>query len=249
MNCDYVDELLPLYTGGDLDEDRSRLLATHLQSCARCARAADEYAEVKELWQEFEPPQFSEAVYSSVRRQVLNEIKQTSQARGWTSVFSGFFAPLLQPRALWVTATLLLVTLLAASYFIVYRSGQSPNHQVSTDRGGSAPDERDKNAVAPRENSAGISSPPLVKPPGSRPLKSGIRLRHPRPAILAATRPSDSAPVLPVPAIDTAGDVTGSSSASAPLRVEIHTSDRNIRIIWLSNPHPQNGPKDPAKGI
>jgi hypothetical protein len=249
MNCDYVDELLPLYTGGDLDEDRSRLLATHLQSCTQCARAADEYAEVKELWQEFEPPQFSEAVYASVRRHVLTEIEQTSQARGWTSVLAGFFAPLLQPRALWVTASLLLATLLAASYFIVYRSNQSTNHQVTADVRDPAPDARDKNAVAPRENSAGISAPPSVKGPGNRPLKSGIRLRHPRPAILAATRSSDSVPVLSVPTIDPARDVTGSSSASAPLRVEIYTSDQNIRIIWLSSPRPQSGPKDPAKGI
>lgn len=249
MNCDHVDELLPLYTGGDLETERWRLVETHLQSCARCARAAAEYAEVKQLWQEFEPPQFSDAVYAGIRRQVLNEIEQKSQAPGWTGVLAQFFAPLLQPRALWVTATLLLATLLATSYFIVYRSTQSTNHQVIAEHGGPAPDEPDRNVITPGEGSAGISAPALVKGPGSRPVKSGIRLRHPRPATLAVTRPSHSVPVMKVRTIDAAPDVTGSSSASAPLRVEIHTSDRNIRIIWLSSPRPQDGPKDPAKGI
>jgi len=43
--------------------------------------------------------------------------------------------------------------------------------------------------------------------------------------------------------------VTQPSSASAPLRVELQTSDRNIRIIWLSGQRPPAGGSDGPKGI
>jgi hypothetical protein len=43
--------------------------------------------------------------------------------------------------------------------------------------------------------------------------------------------------------------VSQPSSATAPLRVEMQTSDRNIRIIWLSGQRPIAGGGDGSKGI
>jgi hypothetical protein len=43
--------------------------------------------------------------------------------------------------------------------------------------------------------------------------------------------------------------VSQPSSAPAPLRVEMQTSDRNIRIIWLSGQRPSAGGRDGSKGI
>ena len=251
MNCEYVDELLPLYTGGDLEEERSRVLAAHLQSCARCAHAADEYAEVKQLWQEFEPPQFSQVVYAGIRRQVLNEIVQKSHAQGWSGVFAQFFAPLLQPRALWVTATLVLATLLAASYFIVHRSSQSTNEQFTADHGGPAPIAGDKNAVVPVKISPPTPVPSSTKGANDSRSEQAMKTgnRHRRSTMVAVARPGNAVFVKPIPTIETAPHVSATSSASAPIRVEMHTKDPNIRIIWLTNQRPQDGPKDPAKGI
>jgi hypothetical protein len=39
------------------------------------------------------------------------------------------------------------------------------------------------------------------------------------------------------------------SSAPAPLRVEMQTTDRNIRIIWLSGQPPGADGRDGSKGI
>ena len=75
MNCKQLDELLPLYAGRDLDEKRARLVSEHLHTCSGCARVAGEYREAVELTQHFAPPVFSDNVYASVRRQVMQQIE------------------------------------------------------------------------------------------------------------------------------------------------------------------------------
>jgi predicted anti-sigma-YlaC factor YlaD len=52
MNCKDVQELLPLYVGGDLKEKRARPVTEHVQSCADCAGSADEYRESRQLLME-----------------------------------------------------------------------------------------------------------------------------------------------------------------------------------------------------
>ena len=75
MNCKQLDELLPLYAGRDLDEKRARLVSEHVQICSTCARVAGEYRDAVELAQHFAPPVFSDNVYASVRRQVMQQIE------------------------------------------------------------------------------------------------------------------------------------------------------------------------------
>ena len=38
MNCKQTEELLPLYTGRDLEEKHAILVTEHLKTCAGCAR-------------------------------------------------------------------------------------------------------------------------------------------------------------------------------------------------------------------
>src|SRR5207245_11215653 len=80
MNCNYVQDLLPLYAGRDLDEKRADLVAEHVKSCAACEHSADEYRETMQMMRQFEPPPFSEAVYAGIRRRVLSEIEAKSTA-------------------------------------------------------------------------------------------------------------------------------------------------------------------------
>ena len=75
MNCKQLNELLPLYAGRDLDEKRARLVSEHVQICSACAQLAGEYREAVELTQDFAPPGFSDHVYASVRRQVMQQIE------------------------------------------------------------------------------------------------------------------------------------------------------------------------------
>ena len=88
MNCKDMEPLLPLYAGGDLEEEHSRLVAAHLQFCTECIRAADEYAAAGQLLQRYEPPFFSDGIYAGIRQQVLNEIERESHIVVWPKIFS-----------------------------------------------------------------------------------------------------------------------------------------------------------------
>lgn len=241
MNCEYVDQLLPLYVGGDLEEERSTLVSAHLQTCTRCALTADEYGAANQLLQRFEPPIFSDAVYAGIRRQVLNEIERKSQAPALSGFVSRFFAPLLQPRAVWIAATILLAISATAFYFIANRSNQLPNGQQIA--GGNRAGERNAGegspAIRPNNNQPGTSSsPPAVT--GKRVVNTGVVAGN-------RARQRDKAVVERVVQPDVA--VSQTSSTPVPVRVEIQTSNRNIRIIWLSSQPPQDGAKETSKGI
>ena len=80
MNCNQVEELLPLYVGHDLEVERARLITAHVQTCTHCARSAEEYVEAGQLLQQFALPQFSEATYATIRHNVQREIERQSEA-------------------------------------------------------------------------------------------------------------------------------------------------------------------------
>lgn len=249
MNCEYVEQLLPLYIGGDLEEDRSRLVSAHLETCTQCALSADEYAGANQLLQRFEPPFFSDAVYAGIRRQVLNEIERKSQAPALRGFVSQFFAPLLQPRVVWIAATLLLVISVAAFYFIANRSNQLPNGQqiAGGNRAGEPNAGAGPNAIRPESNQPIASSSPSSKLSDNlRPAPASVTGKR---VVVAGNRSRQREKIIVDRLVQPDVRVSQTSSTPRPLRVEIQTSNRNIRIIWLSNQPPQDGAKETSKGI
>ena len=234
MKCKNVEPLLSLYVGGDLEEEHSRLVAAHLQSCTECTLAADEYAGAGQLLQAYEPPVFSAEVYAGIREQVLNEIGRGSHAPMRPGIFEQLFLALVQPRMRWITAALLLAISVTVLYLSRKPSRQLPNdRQVAVRTGepnqaGSGADVRSED----RNESAGLSSPSNTgqarKVTTRRPI---TRKREANAAVQRVVR------------------VSQPSNGPAPLRVELQTSDRNIRIIWLSGPPPGGGGTDGSKGI
>jgi hypothetical protein len=219
MNCKNIEPLLSLYPGSDLEEEQSRLVATHLQSCTECAFAADEYARVGQLLQVYEPPVFSDESYAGIREQVLNDIERESHVRVWPGIFSQLFLVLVQPRMRWITAALILAISVTALYFSRNPSPQLPNpphvavRMVEPNQVGSGTDVR-----SAATKSAGSSSFP-----NQGPVRTAIKHRP-------ISRKREAR-------VDVARrfvDRSQPSSAAAPLRLEMQTSDRNIRIIWLS---------------
>ena len=119
MNCKKVEELLPLYVGRDLEEERARLVTAHVRSCTQCARSAQEYGEANQLLQLFEPPQFSDATYAAIRSSVLREIERKSSAPGLLE----FFRRPLPLHVTWaVSAAVMVVVCVFAYYFMADRT-------------------------------------------------------------------------------------------------------------------------------
>jgi Putative zinc-finger len=255
MNCKSVEPLLSLYVGRDLEEERSRLVAAHLQSCTECAFSADEYAEASQLLQGYEPPVFSDEIYAGIRGQVLNEIEREFHAPVLPRIFSQLSLAMVQPRMRWITAALLLAISLTVLYLSRTRLHQGPNDQQVAVRTGelnqaaSRADVRSENG----NKSAGLSSLSnkehnrvATKP---RPITGKRRVN----VVANVSRQSDETRKTNAstndPVVRRDVDVSQPSSAPAPLRLEMQTSDRNIRIIWLSNQRPRAGGSDGSKGI
>jgi Putative zinc-finger len=243
MNCKNVEPLLSLYVGRDLEEERSQLVTAHLQSCTQCSLVADEYAWASQLLQGYEPPPLSDEIYAGIREEVLNEIERESDEPVWRGVFSQFVLALVQPRMRWITAALLLAISVTALYLSRKPSRQPPNDEEivvlkgKPNKAVSGADVRSENR---NESASSFSNKGKVRTATShRPI---TRKREANADIVATHRSRELDKTMKV-------DPQSPSSASAPIRVEIQTSDRNIRIIWLSGQRPVAGGRDSSKGI
>ena len=159
MNCKQLDELLPLYAGRDLDEKRARLVSEHLQICSACARVAGEYRDAVELTQHFAPPVFSDNVYASVRRQVMQQIEDEPTAPLLPQLFASWF----RPRMAWAAASALIIAFgFFALYLVVNRTADvqpvAENHPA-VDR-----TEQIRSRWRLRQTTEPVSPPSPVKP-------------------------------------------------------------------------------------
>lgn len=176
MNCKHVQELLPLYVGRDLEEKRAQLVTAHVQSCAECAAAADEYRQTRQLLQQFAPPPFSEGVYTGIRQRVLREIGQESP-ESIVATLPQLIASLFRPPVRWAVATaLLLAVSVFAFYFIANRRPTLRDaRQVADSRPTVDGTTRDEHASAPSQGSesAASSSPSSKENNGPRSVNTG----------------------------------------------------------------------------
>ena len=241
MNCKQVEELLPLYAGGDLEEKRATLVTEHLQTCMACARVADEYCESVQLTQRFAPPLFSEAVYAGVRQRVLRDIETEAKAPVWSQPIANLF----RPGLTWAIAGMLLIVVsMFAIYFIVIRGNadqqlvKNPPAKVQPardERSNPGPQSGTRAAPSPSVQS-GEKAQQLVGVPQSQRKRSRDTLRistvgakSPEATSTANNIPPQSTN-LPEPMMFPHRD---SGALSKTLRVEIQTKDPNIRIIWF----------------
>ena len=231
MNCKQTEELLPLYAGRDLEAERATLVTEHLQTCAACARVANEYRESVLLTEQFAPPVFSEAVYAGIRQRVQREIATEARAPAWSQTIASLFGS----RLTWAIASMLLIVVsLFAIYFMMNRGNVEP--QLANQPPAN---------VQPGTNERSKSGPPDSSVPAGvntggdkQPLARGHQLqRRKRSRDTLADRVNTVAAKSPE-----------ATSTSKTLRLEIQTKDPKIRIIWFVEP--ETKPAIPSsKGI
>lgn len=241
MNCKQVEELLPLYAGGDLEEKRATLVTEHLQTCVACARVADEYCEAVQLTQQFAPPVFSEGLYAGVRQRVLREIETEAMAPVWSQTFANLF----RPGLTWAIAGMLLIVVsMFAIYFIVIR-GNADQQLVKNPPAKVQPAIDERSNPGPQGGTRAAPSPSVqsgekeqqlsgVPQPQRKRSRDTLRINT-----VAAKSPEEMSTAnnvlpqstnLPEPMVFPHRD---SGALSKTLRVEIQTKDPNIRIIWF----------------
>lgn len=243
MNCKQAEELLPLYAGCDLEEKRTTLVTEHVQTCAACARVADEYRESVQLTEQFAPPVFSEAVYAGIRQRVLREIETEARAPVWSQTIANF----LRPRLTWAIAGVLLIGVsLFAIYFIMNRQNDGPQLADKPPSKVQPRAKEESNLGSQGGNRADLS--PSVNT-GWKKQPLAVVLQPPRKrsrdtladrinkvdekssdAMSTAKNVSPQPSSLPEPMVFPHHD---SAALGKTLRVEIQTKDPKIRIIWF----------------
>lgn len=234
MNCRRIEELIPLYVGGDVDRRLSGEVQSHLKTCGGCAELAAEY-EAGRNWLSGAPPEFDEALLADVKRGVMKELENAKRQTGLFELMSEAIARALVRPA--VAAGLLLAVLSALTlWFYAEKNGSTPPTQAVV------PEER----VAPERVARDSDGDPA---PGAKEQPQGISVNHqPRAVNVSSNRRRRSIGVTTEQAMTTEQAITKiaepKNEAPAPsafavdsdgmLRIEIQTVDPNIRIIWFA---------------
>jgi Putative zinc-finger len=237
MNCQQTQDVLPLYVGSELAEEKARFVSAHLQNCETCSGAAREYRETRQLLQMFVPPTFSEDSYAEMRQSVWQNLEKKSTGPAFFSVVASFFSP----RLAWALASaVLIIAISVLGIYVISRRGDAPHSVVSKQPSRNQITPIDQSGHPVPNETVGTRLPALS---GRNPLTAGPRSRPRNPIQARVGLPAVSkvAPVSP-PAIP-ASQVSdsrhldyGSSGAShTPVRMEIQTKNPNIRIIWLTS--------------
>jgi hypothetical protein len=240
MNCKQAEELLPLYAGRDLEEKLATLVTEHLQTCAACARVANEYRESVQLTEQFAPPMFSEAVYAEIRQRVLRGVETEA---GWSETIASLF----RPRLTWAIAgVLLIVVSMFAIYFMVNRGNDEP--QLADNPPAKAqPGAKEPSNSVPQGTERVV--PSSVNAGGKKQQLAGVQPQRKRSRDTVAD-PMKTVGTKSPEAISTVNNVSpqpsslsepmvfphrNSAALVKPLRMEIQTKDPKIKIIWFVN--------------
>lgn len=235
MNCQSAEQLIPLFSGGDLKSQEAERVRLHLENCAHCCQVAEEFAASQAWLSEFAAPEFDEAVFADLRASVRREIQATEERgrRSWID----WLLPRWNPRLAFAAVAVLI--LLAGLAAVVYRT--KPSSRETTVAGGEKP----KTAMTPlpptpqiEQGQAFAGVPPKLSPANRQGHKSQ-RLTPDVKALLTESPTTDltaQSQNVPSPTTEPAAnsDLTASVSEREMLRIELQTKDPNIRIIWLA---------------
>jgi hypothetical protein len=251
QNCQRLSPLISLYVAGDLPDASQREATAHLAICEACRQLAEEFsASTSLLVQACPPPEFDAEFYAGIRNAVLGEISSNRRLpKAW------FF------QRPWVYATSFAAVAIAALLLVQYFGSKRPttNNVAGKKLVQSTPE-----AIAAA--SPAISAPQAPRksedPPAAPGVHDNLSYVLPRKSSKEfktrgnrfeplATAQSDlnlSAQLAPAKEFLTAVQsppaetLTAASLASAGTaqvsRIEIQTSDPNIRIIWLTASEP-----------
>jgi Putative zinc-finger len=211
LNCKRATRMMPLYIGGDLPGHLDREMVKHLAICEECDWLAQEYRESSTLLAEAcAPPEFGAQFYDEIRNTVLDQI-----ARDGVSSKPQF-------GRRWIYAAAFAVMLVASAFMFVrwHVAREAPS--------GSAP------ITLTADNSASGQEPNSALSLQSRHLPSKFQRASQRVVMpRSATKQLESARNLDAPVGVSHATSAERAPASEVSRIELQTSNPNIRIIWL----------------
>ena len=227
-NCKRMARVISLYVAGDLVGTPERKAAAHLAACEHCSRIATEFSGSNQMLLESSAlPEFGAEFYAGIRSAVLGEIKQQRVSRRFR--FAGR----------WIYATSITVAIIGGGILL--------QHYRTVPK---TPDDLAFNISPPAPGGLKAAD----SSPAPRLLKLPTQASHRRIAVRKADAQvtdrvarADASETMPSlnrigrsvfesgrpPGAPTSSP-SGLGSKPEVSRIEIRTSDPNIRIIWLA---------------
>jgi len=263
MNCHNVTRLLPLHVGGDLAAEKARAVSHHLLSCDECRRVAGEYEESQQLLRLYEPPEFDAAFYDGVRRVVMHEVNNHHAAQFVPASFVARLLLIPPDYALPVVLLLVAcaLTFIASRTQPTFDRAQ-PEIPVDAQPQSipQSPDATRNESPSAAELTGtphharaetivkGRRIKRIARPPSQTTYREALAEQSTLPDmtsaqnIAAASTNDDNTPPTvhtedlshPEDAGIEVADDGSNDAAPEMLRIELQTSDPNIRIIWLA---------------
>lgn len=221
MNCRRIQDLIPLYVGGDLKASRALEVSSHLDRCDECRGVMDEFSESQQWARAAAEPNFDEAFFDDLRQSVFARIESL---RARPSFFQLLKDRMSLKPALALTVALMVIA--AGVAFYIYSGGTK--------------NDSSKNVLAEKKKNQEEQTVAPVEEEKENPKNQ----RHRRPrwrqrdAIATKARRSSSVEQLVSKNTDRARfewqTSTGETMPQGMTRIEFQTSDPNIRIIWFA---------------
>jgi hypothetical protein len=243
MRCARIEKLLPLYVGGDLGEKECARVRSHLHGCDSCRQSAEAFRGSQERLHAFAPPEFDDDFYEGLRAAVLSEISSRPVAR--PTVFRALQAFFPMRRAAAASLVLLLI-LVALAGRVLHQSLSKSGTQTIAAASGVIEIKSNEADKSPGPQSGGaalidkVVRRNLLSAAGRRASRKAERQAFP-PVNQTAGRPPQTVPKKDEVAAQGKAQASKTNGASglapaaevAVARMEIQTTDPNIRIIWL----------------
>jgi len=222
MDCRRTKEVIPLYVGGDLDAHQIDAVLSHLQACTECSKVAAEYEESQEWLCGFTPPDFPEALFEDLRGSVLAGIEER---RSRPTLFQALSGRWNQRLIIAASVALLIVLCVLAVYVSATKKTPSPGPTEAN-----RPQQQQQQPARPNADpqTAGVPTVHEHRRRGT----SIAQLRRHRARVKLGR---DGGHLARIDRDQKGAAPDGGTETQAPLRIEIQTSDPNIRIIWFSS--------------
>ncbi|HYM00919.1 MAG TPA: zf-HC2 domain-containing protein [Blastocatellia bacterium] len=223
MDCRKVEDKIWLYAEGDLEAAQIRKVRSHLDACQSCRKLLDAVLESQGWLKSFKSPDFDETVYRAIRRETMTRIKKDRS-------FGGFLQRWVKDNWKQGAACTAAVFALFLTLHVRLFSG---NHGGSS----AAPSNKEQTGQklgqvtpAPFSESSASAQKRVARPHfrSAKPTRRGLDVG----------RVAEGGAAL----------ASNAGAIERPLRIEIQTSDPNVRIIWFvpggSKPAPPVEDKD-----
>ncbi len=240
MNCPKFETQIALYVGGDLSNKEVNELEQHLNSCQECSQFMVGLQESQLSLTNFGQLNIDEQIFSTMRANVMAEIrKQDNQIGWWQKIFNFSFG-----SWRYAFASGVILAVLATSTYLLFVNKKEVTSQATNNQANSSSEKPLVKADSKLAKSEVINNVEEVRQPVEYKKNRYIRAsRKVNKNVIKDIQPTNTSEIALVNDINKANNnqkftidnVALENIMDNKVKMEIQTSNPNVRIIWFVN--------------